>query len=104
MGNRDFIEHTYEDVKALGYVANQCDFSILCGRTPTWYSAIKARRLPMTADALLTLSYNIKTQVPRANDSVAALELREQLLVQAEAAVAKKLARFDNATSRELVS
>ena len=102
MGNIHFIENTYENLKALGYVANQYDFSVLCGRTPTWYSAIKARKLPMTADALLTLSYNIKTQASSADNSAAAEELREQLLALAEAGVAKKLARIDYAAVKEV--
>ena len=59
MNNDDFLNSIYDEVKALGFVSNQYDFSTMCGRTPAWFSAIKARRLPMTADAFLVLSQNI---------------------------------------------
>ena len=59
MRNDDYINSIYSEVKALGFVSIQYDFSVMCGRTPAWFSAIKAKRLPMTADAFLVLSYNI---------------------------------------------
>ena len=64
MKQNDFLEQVYEDLKTLGLVTNQYDFSIMCGRTPAWFSTLKARGLPLTSDAALTLSHNIRLQAP----------------------------------------
>ena len=94
MSNDDFLDFIYNEVKALGFVGNQYDFSVLCGRTPAWFSATKARRLPMTTDAALTLSHNIRQ---RAADIVdvrhyqTAMALSETLITQAQQRIAHKL-------------
>ena len=94
MKNEDFLEFIYSEVKALGFVGNQYDFSVLCGRTPAWFSATKARRLPMTTDAALTLSHNIRQ---RASDIVdvkqyqTAMALSDALITQAQQRIARKL-------------
>jgi hypothetical protein len=62
MDTNIFLETIYTELKSLGLVGNQCDFSVMCGRTPAWFSTLKARRLPMTSDAALTLSHNIRLQ------------------------------------------
>ena len=97
MRNDKFLEQTFNDVKALGLVANQYDFSIMCGRTITWFSAIKSRDLPMTADAFLTLSHNIRTRAVDLNDTrqhSAAVSLSERLIEQAQAQIGRKQMRL----------
>ena len=94
MRNEQFLDDIYNDVKALGLVSNQCDFSVMCGRTATWFSAIKARRLNMTTDAALTLSYNIRTRATDMVDAkvyVNALRLSERLVEEAQAQIGRKL-------------
>ena len=94
MRNDDFIESIFSDVKALGLVSNQYDFSVLCGRTPAWFSAIKARRLPMTTDAVLTLSHNIRQRASEIVDEgqyQTAMALSDALITQAQQWIARKL-------------
>ena len=59
MKKDELLDTIFDEVKQLGFVSNQYDFSVMCGRTPAWFSAIKARRLPITSEACLMLSYNI---------------------------------------------
>ena len=97
MRNEKFLEQTFNDVKALGLVANQYDFSIMCGRTITWFSAIKSRDLPMTADAFLTLSHNIRARAGElidAHQHKAAVMLSERLVEQAQAQIGRKQMRL----------
>ena len=54
------VQHIYEELKQLHVVSNQTDFTRLCGRTPMWFSCIKARQLPLTSDAALTLAYRLR--------------------------------------------
>ena len=94
MENKQFLDNIYNDVKALGLVRNQCDFSLMCGRTAMWFSAIKARRLHMTADAALTLSHNIRTRAKDMLDArvyVSALRLSERLVEEAQTQIGQKL-------------
>ena len=94
MSNDDFLDTIFSDVKALGLVSNQYDFSVLCGRTPAWFSAIKARRLPMTTDAVLTLSHNIRQRASSIVDVKqyqAAMTLSDALITQAQQRIARKL-------------
>ena len=94
MKNEDFLDFIYNEVKALGFVGNQYDFSILCGRTPAWFSAIKARRLPFTTDAALTLSQNIRqraSEIVDVKQYQTAVELSEALITQAQQRIASKL-------------
>ena len=97
MKNEHHIDNIYKDVKALGLVANQLEFSVLCGRTPAWFSAIKARSLPITTDAMLTLSYNLRS---RANDTGdlsicnGAKTLSSRLIEDAQELIGKKVRRL----------
>jgi len=94
MGNKQFLDNIYNDVKALGLVRNQCDFSLMCGRTAMWFSAIKSRRLHMTADAALTLSHNIRTRAKGMVDATvygSALRLSERLVDDAQAQIGQRL-------------
>lgn len=96
MTNDDMLDAIYEQAKALGLVANQYDFSELCGRTPAWFSAIKSRRLPMTTDAAVTLSHSIRQQAAQMVDAAqhdAALSLSDTVLEHAHAGVSRRLAR-----------
>ena len=97
MGNKQFLDNIYNDVKALGLVRNQCDFSLMCGRTAMWFSAIKARGLHMTADAALTLSHNVRTRAVELIDAKqhsAAMTLSERLIEQAQAQIGRKQMRL----------
>jgi hypothetical protein len=96
MRNSDYLEDIYNDLKALGFVSNQYDFSIMCGRTPAWFSCIKARRLPLTTDAALTLSHNIKAKANTINDAKLhrhAITLSKILIERAQQQIGAKLAR-----------
>ena len=82
MRNDKLLEQIYNDVKALGLVEDQWTFSNMCGRTGTWFSCIKNRNLPMTSDAFLTLSHNIRTRAVELVDAKqhsAAVSLSERL-------------------------
>ena len=94
MTNDDYLDLIYNEVKALGFVSNQYDFSVLCGRTPAWFSSIKARRLPMTTDAALTLSYNIRkltADIVDIRQYEFAMALSDALIMQAQHRIAGKL-------------
>ena len=94
METSTFLERLYTDLKALGLVANQYDFSELCGRTPAWFSTLKARRLPMTTDAALTLSHNIReraSQIVDVGQYQTAMALSDALITQAQQRIARKL-------------
>ena len=96
MSNDDFLNKIYAEVKALGLASNQYDFSIMCGRTAAWFSAIKARQLPMTADAFLTLSFNIKRKAKMMIDPKghsAAMRLCDRLIEEAQKRAGEKAAR-----------
>ena len=66
MKNKTYLTSIYDDIKALGIIDTPYDFSRLCGRTPAWYSCIKARDLPLTADAALTLSISLRIKAEQA--------------------------------------
>ena len=96
MRNSDYLIGIYNDVKALGFVTNQYDFSIMCGRTPAWFSAIKARRLPLTTDAALTLSHNIKAKAQAIIDAELydqALNLSTSVIENAQQQIVEKMTR-----------
>ena len=98
MKNSQYLEDIYESVKALGLVENQCEFSVLCGRTPAWFSAIKARGLPLTADAALTLSLKLKSLAETDVDverCATALNISDELIERVEKRISKRLALFD---------
>ena len=97
MRNTQYLENIYRDVKALGLVANQYDFSVLCGRTPAWFSAIKARGLPITPDAMLTLSYNLRcraSDVLNLEASDSAVMLSERLVGEAQELIGQKVTKL----------
>jgi len=58
--NTTFFQTIYEDCRTLGLVANQYEFSELCGRKTTWFSANKSRDLPISKTAALTLSIRLR--------------------------------------------
>jgi hypothetical protein len=91
MDTNTFLETIYTELKALGLVGNQYDFSVMCGRTPSWFSTLKARNLLMTTDAALTLSYNIREHAGKMPESKTALALSEQVMVYAQQRIAQKL-------------
>jgi hypothetical protein len=93
MKNDEFLEQIYEDVKALGLIENQWDFSLMCGRTGAWFSCIKARDLPLTADAALTLSLNIKSRIEDSDDKskqAVAEKLSKQLIERVQMRIRKR--------------
>ena len=93
MKNSEFCEQIYQQVRALGLVDNQWDFSVLCGRTPAWFSGIKARGLPMTTDAMLTLSHNVQSQANEVADEPLCKRVNQlscQLISEAQAQIARK--------------
>jgi hypothetical protein len=97
MNNEQFLEQAYSDTKALGFVDNQWDFSLMCGRTGAWFSCIKAKNMPMTSDAVLTLSHNIRIRAVELIDSTqhsAAVSLSERLIEQAQAQIGRKQMRL----------
>ena len=96
MKNDENLTRIYDEVKELGFVANQYDFSVLCGRTPAWFSAIKARRLPMTVDAYLMLSHNINQKAVTIDDRrkrKRALTLSERLVKGAQQQIRERALR-----------
>jgi len=99
MRNDELLEQIYNDVKALGLVEDQWAFSNMCGRTGTWFSCIKNRNLPMTSDAFLTLSHNIRTRAVELIDAKQhkeAVSLSERLIEQAQQQIARKQLRFSD--------
>ena len=67
--NTLFLQSLYDNCKSLGLVDNQYEFSELCGRRTTWFSASKSRDLPISRTAALSLSIKLKeranTELPR---------------------------------------
>ena len=67
--NTPFSQTLYENCRTLGLVDNQYEFSELCGRKTTWFSANKSRDLPISTTAALTLSIRLReranNQLPR---------------------------------------
>jgi len=98
METNAFLDHLYAQLKALGLVANQYDFSLLCGRTPAWLSTLKARRLPMTTDAALMLSLSIRRMAATMLDAAqhdAAVALSDAVLAHAHARAERRLAGLE---------
>jgi hypothetical protein len=65
--NAPFFQTLYENCRTLGLVDNQYEFSALCGRKTTWFSANKSRDLPISTTAALTLSIRLRE---RANNEL----------------------------------
>ena len=55
MNEKSSLQNIYQKFQSLGLVQTQDDFSRLCGRNPTWFSSLKARRIPLSAAAAITL-------------------------------------------------
>ena len=58
--NTLFLETLFQSCKQLGLVKTQYDFSKLCGRRTTWFSASKSRNLPISSHAAVTLSIRLR--------------------------------------------
>ena len=89
------IQTIYDELLSMRIIENQTDFSVMCGRTPAWFSTLKARRLPITTDAALTLAFKLRRKArtsicPATHESL--MEISERLLECAEQQVAKKVA------------
>ena len=67
--NSPFLQTLYDSCRSLGLVQNQYEFSELCGRKTTWFSASKSRDLPLSKTAAVQLSIKLKhkadTELPR---------------------------------------
>ena len=89
------IQNIYDELLSMRIIENQTDFSIMCGRTPAWFSTLKARQLPITTDAALTLAFKLRRKArtsvcPDKHQQLMAIS--ERLLDCAEQKVAKKVA------------
>ena len=60
------ISTVYHQLHEIGFVKSQYEFSKLCGRKKTWFSAIKAANRTVSVSALFTLAQNLqkKAQCP----------------------------------------
>ena len=95
MNEKHPIQDIYDELLEMRIIENQTDFSILCGRTPAWFSTLKARRLPITTDAALTLAFKLRRKArtsicPQTHDRLMAVS--ERLLDTAEKQVENKVA------------
>jgi hypothetical protein len=59
----------YLRLRDAGLVRNQYEFSELCGRNPTWFSAIGAKRLEISITALCMLLANIAMRAEATADA-----------------------------------
>ncbi len=89
------IQNIYDELLSMRIIENQTDFSMMCGRTPAWFSTLKARQLPITTDAALTLAFKLRRKArtsicPATHDNL--MTISEQMLEVAEKQVAKKVA------------
>ena len=86
--NTIFLESLFQSCKQLGLVETQYDFSKLCGRNTTWFSASKCRNLPISSHAAITLSVRLKRyadeQAPRGH-KLTIRKLSETLALYVEA-------------------
>lgn len=95
MDTNTFLDKLYNELKAMGLICNQYDFSVMCGRTPSWFSTLKARGLPITSDAALTLSHNIRRRTENIIDIVhyeTAQRLSQQVVDYAQHRIAQRQA------------
>ena len=54
------LEYVYERCKKMGLISTQYEFSELCGRNTSWFSASKSRNLPISTEAALNLSVRLR--------------------------------------------
>jgi hypothetical protein len=55
-----FLQTLFQSCKQMGIVETQYDFSNLCGRRTTWFSASKSRNRAISSHAAITLSAKLK--------------------------------------------
>ena len=67
----------YLRVRDLGLVRTQYEFSALCGRTTTWFSAIGAKRLEMSIASIGLLMANIAMRADATADLARRADLME---------------------------
>ena len=97
------IQNIYDELLSMRIIENQTDFSVMCGRTPAWFSTLKARRLPITTDAALTLAFKLRR---KARTSVCPhkyqqlMAISDRLLECAEKHIANKVAFADEWTNK----
>lgn len=99
MSNIHPTQNIYEELLELKVIQNQIDFSIMCGRTPAWFSCIKARKLPLTSDAALTLAFKLRRKANTTicpNQHNRLMSISDRLLEQAEEQVMRKTEMLDN--------
>ena len=69
MRNSDRFQTIYESTKSLGVIKTQDEFSRLCGRKASWFSASKCVDRELSLAALITLTKALERlpvdQVPR---------------------------------------
>ncbi len=69
MKNSDRFQTIYETTKGLGIVSTQHEFSRLCGRRDSWFSASKCVDRELSLAALITLTKALErlpaNEVPR---------------------------------------
>ena len=58
--NTLFLQTLFQSCKQIGIVETQYEFSKLCGRKTTWFSASKSRNRPISSHAAVTLSAKLK--------------------------------------------
>lgn len=95
MKEKHQIQNIYDELLELRIIENQTDFSVMCGRTPAWFSCLKARRLPITTDAALTLAYKLRRKArtsicPTTHNRLIAIS--DNLFKIAENKIEKKIA------------
>ncbi|MDO8973820.1 DUF6626 family protein [Reyranella sp.] len=78
------ITAIYHQLRDIGVVKSQYEFSKLCGRRNTWFSSIKARNRSASVSAVYTLANNLKSQAQRSSPiqldlAVASAQLFKQL-------------------------
>ena len=98
MNTNQQIQKVYEELREMRVIENQCDFSRLCGRKPMWFSCIKARELPLTSDAALTLAYRLRRIAKNSlceNTHYRLIRISEALLDIAYTNVANRLDNTD---------
>ena len=84
MRNKEYIQNIFERLLSLGIATSANDFSLMCGRTPTWFSSVKSRDLPFTTQAALTLCLSVRERIILKSDHKdEALAISEELLAHA---------------------
>ena len=53
------LEDIYHELREMGTIQNQYEFSALFGKKPSWLSSLKSKGRPVTTDALVHLFINL---------------------------------------------